>query len=47
MNEIAIVGKLDGHADIDAGRPPRLIGCRRLAAIKDVELINTRRGCGK
>src|SRR5262249_50101842 len=47
MDEIAIVRKLYRHADIDAGRPARLIGCRCLAAIKDVELVNTRRGSGK
>src|ERR1700722_3480754 len=47
MDQIAIIGEIDRHADIDARRPARLIGTKPLTAIEHVELVDTRglRGC--
>src|ERR1700722_7713898 len=42
MDQIAIIGEIDRHTDIDAGRPARLIGAKSLTAIKHVELVDTR-----
>jgi hypothetical protein len=39
-DQVAVVGKLDGFADIDAGRPARLVGRGIVAAIHDVEPVD-------
>ena len=42
MDEIAIVGQLDRHADIDARATSATDPARRVAAVEDVELVDTR-----
>src|ERR1700676_542598 len=42
MDEIAIVRDVDRHADIDAGRPARLVRGMGVAAIEDVKAIDAR-----
>ena len=49
LDKHAHVGQLDRLADIDSRRPARLIFCRVVAAIHDVEAIGRlrRRRCGE
>jgi hypothetical protein len=47
VNQVAVVGDRERLADIDAGRPARLVGADAFAAIHDIHFIDIGLGLSK